>query len=68
VSAEAWEGFRRAVLASPALQRELLSVEEPNAFCALVVGLARGAGWDVELDDVQGAMHAARRSWVERWI
>ena len=68
MSAEAWEGFRRAVLSSPALQRELLRVEAPEAFSALAVALARGVGWDVEREDVQAAIHAARRSGVERWI
>lgn len=68
MSSEAWAGFHRAVLSSPALQQELLAAEEPARFCALAVGLARGLGWDVEPDDVEGATRAARQAWIERWI
>ena len=68
MSAEAWAGFRRAVLADPALQQDLLAVPEPDPFCALVVERARGLGLDVERDDVEDALRSARRAWIERWI
>jgi hypothetical protein len=68
VSAEAWTGFRKAVLADPALQRELLGVQAPESFCALVVERARELGWDVGPDDVDEALCAARRAWNERWL
>ncbi|HEX7277469.1 MAG TPA: Nif11-like leader peptide family natural product precursor [Acidimicrobiales bacterium] len=68
MSAEAWAGFRRAVLADPALQRDLLAAPDPEPFCALVVERARGLGWDVEPDDVEAALRTARRAWIERWI
>jgi hypothetical protein len=68
VSAEAWAGFRRAVLDDHVLQRDLLGVAEPEPFCALVVERARGLGWDVEADDVEEALSAARRAWLGRWI
>jgi hypothetical protein len=68
VSAEAIDGFRRAVLADPVLQRDLLAVPEPEPFRALVIERARGLGWDVDADDVEEALRAARRAWTERWI
>ena len=68
MSAEGWTGFRTAVLADPALQRELLAVDAPEPFCALVVDRARDLGWDVEPNDVDEATRAARRAWNDRWI
>jgi hypothetical protein len=68
VSAEAWEGFRRAVLASPALQRDLLAAVEAAPFGAVAVRLARDRGFDVGPDDVEAAVRAARRAWTARWI
>jgi hypothetical protein len=68
VSAEAWAGFRRAVLSDPALQRDLLRVPEREPFCALAVERARGLGWDVELGDVDEALRTSWRAWLERWL
>jgi hypothetical protein len=68
VSADAWAGFRRAVLADPALQQELLGVFEPVPFAALVVERAGALGFDIGPDDVEHALAASRRAWIERWI
>ena len=68
MSAEAWAGFREAVLADPALQRELLGVPEPEPFRSLVVERARDLGWDVRPDDVEQGLRERRRTWLERWI
>jgi len=68
VSAEGWASFRMAVLADPVLQQDLLLVTEREPFCALVVKRAHGLGWDVELGDVDVALRASMRAWLERWI
>ena len=68
MSSAGWAGFRQAVLMDPALQQDLLVAPEPERFRVLVVERARGLGWDVSPDDVDEALRAGRRTWVERWI
>jgi hypothetical protein len=68
MSADAFDGFRRAVLADPELQRDLLCALNRRDFVALVVSRAQFGGWDVRPDDVEDALRNSRRAWQERWI
>ena len=60
--------FRDAVLADRSLQQALLAAPERSVFTDLVVDLAARRGWSVTGDEVQSALQAARRSWLERWV
>lgn len=56
------------VLADPALQERLLAVPERPAFVAEVVAVAAERDLDVTAADVEAALAAARRAWLERWV
>ena len=60
--------FRDAVLADRSLQQALLAAPDGRVFSDLVVELAAQRGWSVTADDVQSALQAARRTWLERWV
>lgn len=68
ISAKALDGFRRAVLNDPVLQRELLAAPDRRDFVALVVARAAAEGWDVAPGDVDEALRASRRAWQARWL
>lgn len=60
--------LRELVLADPALHDRLLAVPDRPAFVAAVVAVAAERGLAVEGADVEAALVAARRSWLERWV
>jgi hypothetical protein len=62
------EAFRALVLEDADLQNQLLGVEDPNAFAALVSQLANERGIELTPGDVQWALDAARRTWSERVV
>lgn len=62
------ERFRQLVSEDPALQETLLSVSDNEAFIALVIELGQQRGCMVSANDVQTALDAGRRSWLERYI
>jgi hypothetical protein len=68
VSAEQFERFRSAVLSDVALQQRLSAYTERDAFVDAVVRAAAEAHLAVTADDVEEAMRAGRRSWLERWV
>ena len=63
-----YEPFRRLVLTDTTLQDQLVGLTERTAFIAGTVDLGRQHGYQFEPSDVDGALHAARRAWMERWI
>jgi hypothetical protein len=68
VGEEGLAALRAEVLADRGLQARLLAVPERAAFVAAVVDLAAELGLDVVPADVEAALAAARRSWLERWV
>lgn len=60
--------FRTIVLADPALQGQLRGLPSRAQFVGRVVELAERAGCPVTEADVEEALTACRRSWLERWI
>lgn len=60
--------LRELVLGDPALQDRLLAVPDRPAFVAAVVELAAERGLHVDGPQVEAALVAARRSWLERWV
>ena len=63
-----FEEFRRLVLDDTSLQKELRDVTERVEFIARVVELGARNGYDFVQADVEEAMIAARREWIERMI
>ena len=68
MSAASFEQFRQLVLADPALQQQLRATASLPAFLALTVQLGVERGYDVTVEDVQAALNASRRAWLERWV
>ncbi len=62
------ERFRQAVFGDPSLQQRLRATADRESFGRLVLSLGRDGGYRFTLQDVEEAIRAARRSWIERWI
>ncbi|MCX6982623.1 MAG: Nif11-like leader peptide family natural product precursor [Verrucomicrobia bacterium] len=60
--------FRQMVLADPALQGQLAGLAGHAAFVTRTVELGRDRGFAFHPADVEAALQAARRAWIERWI
>jgi hypothetical protein len=65
---EQLEQFRRAVLDSPALQSRLRETPDRQGFVALMLRLGEECGYDFTAAEVEVALRAALREWLERWI
>lgn len=63
-----FDPFRRMVLSEPTIQEELGAISDLRAFLSHTVELGRKHGFDFLEDDVEAALQAARRKWMERWI
>jgi len=63
-----FERFRRLVAKDPALQEALLRTSDQKAFIALVINLSQEQGYALSVEDVQSALNAGQRSWLERLI
>lgn len=61
------ERFLRTVLADPALLESLAAEEDATRFVQQVVDHGRRLGLAFTAEDVQAAMQAQRRQWIERW-
>jgi hypothetical protein len=68
VSSEAFEQFRGAVLADPALQDELLDTKGRREFVVRATERAQALGFAVEPDDLEAALRTARQDWNRRWV
>lgn len=68
MSRDDFEQFRQMVAENPVLQDRLLSVTDRVAFIDLVIELGRKRDLVLTATDVQSALDAGLRSWVERWI
>ena len=63
-----FEPFRRRVLQESALQQQLIGITGREAFIRRTVQLGEERGFRFLAGDVEAAILAARRSWMERWI
>lgn len=63
-----FEPFRLRVLSEPAMQEKLVSLTERRTFLNYLVELGSEHGFDFMEADVEAALQAARRMWMERWI
>jgi response regulator of citrate/malate metabolism len=68
VSQDNLEQFREAVLEDAALQETLRDVRDRKTFVALVMSLGVERGYDFTAEEVEEALRASRRAWLERWI
>jgi CSLREA domain-containing protein len=68
MSQEAFEQFRQIVLQEVALQERLRVTMDHRSFIDLVVRLGADRGCHFTAEDVEAAMRASQRAWIERWI
>ena len=68
MSKTVFEEFRAKVLADSSLRDELQNINERDEFVQRVVKLATEKGFELSVDNVENAMNAGRRAWIERWI
>ena len=68
MSEEQFQQFRDLVLRSRALQARLDTEEDVRHFVPLVVRLGAENGYEFRDADVEQALSAARRAWLERWL
>jgi hypothetical protein len=67
MSQQAFEQFRHIVLQDLALQERLRATTDHRSFLDLVVRVGGERGCHFTHEDVQAAMRASRRAWIERW-
>lgn len=60
------EDFVAEVVANPALMTRLLPIEDRREFLDEVLEVARAAGYALTAGDLEVAMNANRRRWIER--
>jgi hypothetical protein len=63
-----FEKFRVRVLAEPSLQHRLRQVDDRESFIRLAVEVGAEAGYLFSAADVEGAIQAEHRGWMQRWI
>ena len=63
-----FEDFRQHVLNDPALLDQLRAAASLQDFFDLAVGLGAERGYQFSADEVQAALQASRRAWLERWV
>lgn len=68
MSSDAFAEFRRAVLADPELQEDLLATEGRREFIERAAERAQALGFEVDQADVEAALRTGRREWNQRWV
>ncbi len=66
--ASALEQLRQMVATRPELHSELHAERDRDRFVHRVVEVAAAHGLMLSADDIDDAMRAGRRSWLERWL
>jgi mannose-6-phosphate isomerase-like protein (cupin superfamily) len=67
-SPEELQRFRQTVLNDLNLQQRLCQTDDRESFIRLLVALGRQLGYRFTPVDVDNAMRAEQRAWIERWI
>jgi aspartyl/asparaginyl beta-hydroxylase (cupin superfamily) len=60
--------FRQIVLTDLNLQRRLRETADRESFTRLVVSIGQQGGYLFTAADVENAIEAARKTWLERWV
>ena len=68
MSEENFERFREHVLGNSLLQERLREITDRAVFIQSVLELGAECGYEITPEDVEEAMRANRRAWLERWI
>jgi hypothetical protein len=63
-----FDAFRKIVLASPPLLKQLRAAPDITAFVSRVVEMAGQQGFQFTAEEVHAALRASPRAWIERWI
>jgi Nif11 domain len=62
------EQFRALVLADPELEQALRGAADRKQFVALAADRAQQNGCALAAADIEGALNAAARDWMLRWL
>jgi len=65
---ERFDEFRRRVLADPMLLERLRRTSDVAQFIRAAVEAAREMNIELSGDEIDSALCAARRNWIERWV
>ena len=68
MSESAFEEFRSLVLSDESLQEELREIIDRKTFISHAVELGARNGYEFTSTDVEHAINAARREWIEHLI
>lgn len=68
MSRENFENFRALVWKDAALQQKLRPVTNREAFQLLIVETGQERGFDFTREEVEAALQAGQRAWIERWV
>lgn len=63
-----FEEFRERVLADPQLLERLRQTDGNEEFLSSAEATARELGFAITREEIENALHSARREWMERWL
>ena len=66
--ASGFDAFRQLVLSDAALQEELVGVPDEKSLFDKVLALGQERGYCFSAQDLENAVRANRRGWLERWL
>jgi hypothetical protein len=68
MSQEGLEKFRQLIWQEPTLQERLRATPDRASFIALTLQLGAERGYSFTVDEIEEALKASQRAWLERWI
>ncbi len=68
MSEEKLSQFRGVIFSDVSLQEKLREMADREEFVRTVVKLGSESGFDFTADEVENALRAGRRVWIERWL
>lgn len=68
VAVDPMDQLRRLVLADPSLCQALAAITDRHEFTTVVAALARKHALALDPPDIECALVAARRVWLQRWV
>lgn len=67
-SLDQFDLFKQEVLQDRNLQEQLRNTVDKDSFLDLIITIGIERGYKFSTSDVEAAMAAANRTWLERWI
>ncbi|HEX8265607.1 MAG TPA: Nif11-like leader peptide family natural product precursor [Pyrinomonadaceae bacterium] len=68
MSEEKLSQFRSVIFFDVSLQKKLREMTDREEFVRTIVELGNERGFDFTAGEVENALHAGRRVWIERWL